>query len=316
MSWLEQAADLPVAFAVVREDPRLDLEVLDHLGGRPRVVMIASGGETALSLARRPLGSLLLVDANAAQLELVRCKWRLAEGDREVALGLLGHRPAERTGTFTDWGLRDGRLGPFEEVCGWGLDYLGRYESVFRDLQRHGDFERSFRLENLARLFGAGATQNPRRTFASHFARRCQIARERPDAKVNPFLAHMLEGQFPQGIFWDWLAPESWATPLVQPEFRHGEMHKILRTLPDASADYVHLSNILDWLDPEQAREVLQETVRVLAPEGVVLIRQLNSSLEIPSLRVPLQWDHPRGQELVEKDRSFFYPEIHWGCKR
>ena len=125
----------------------------------------------------------------------------------------------------------------------------------------------------------------------------------------------MLEGQFPVGTSWDWLTPENWNSSLVQPRFHHGEMHQLLRSLPDASADYVHLSNILDWLDPEQARAVLQEAARVLTSGGVTLIRQLNSSLEIPSLEVPLQWDHRRGRELVEKDRSFFYPEIHWGSK-
>lgn len=315
MSWLDRAAAWPVAFAVVREDPRLDLEVLNHLGGQPRIVMIASGGETALCLARRSPASLLVVDANTAQLELVRLKWRLSGGDREVALGLLGHRPAERVRTFDEWGLRDGRLGNFADVCTLGLDHIGRYEALFREHQSHPDFEESFSLQNLVRLFGPGATQNPRRSFAQHFADRCQIAQSRPNGAANPFLGHMLEGRFPDGTTWDWLDPEGWNRPLVQPEFRHGEMHQILRTLPDASADYVHLSNILDWLEPEQARALLQEAARVLTPGGVTLIRQLNSSLDIPSLEVSLQWDRQRGQGLVEKDRSFFYPEIHWGYR-
>jgi S-adenosylmethionine-diacylglycerol 3-amino-3-carboxypropyl transferase len=315
MSWLQEAAALPVAFAVVREDPRIDLEVLDHLGGRPRVLMIASGGETALCLARRPLADLLLVDANPAQLELVRLKWKLAQMDRRVALGLLGYSPMDRSSTFEGWGLRDGRLGPFGAVCEWGLDFLGRYEAVFRDHQSHGEFERSFRLETLVQLFGEGATQNPRRSFASHFAERCQLARSRADAASNPFLNHMLLGILPEQVTWDWLAPETWAEPLSEPEFRCGEMLEVLRTLPDASRDYIHLSNILDWLTPEQASQLLNEAWRVLSRKGVVLIRQLNSSLEIPALSSPILWDQERGRSLVERDRSFFYPDIHWGTK-
>jgi S-adenosylmethionine-diacylglycerol 3-amino-3-carboxypropyl transferase len=311
--WVEQAAGLPVAFAVVREDPRLDLEVLDHLGERPRVVMIASGGETALCLARRPLASLTLVDLNPAQLELVRLKWQLAAGPRERALQLLGHGLADRRDCFRAWGLEDGRLGPFEQICAWGLDYLGRYEAVFRDLQSHGDFQRSFALENLVRLFGEGATQNPRRSFASHFEQRCQQAAARPEAGHNPFLSQVLHGCFPPQVAWDWLAPETWGQPLLEPVYRHGEMHELLRRLPDGSADFVHLSNILDWLSPEQASAVLSQAARVLAPGGVVLLRQLNSSLDIVQLPAPLSWNVERGRRLAECDRSFFYAKIHWG---
>jgi len=309
VNWVEAAARLPIAFAVVREDPRLDLEVLEHLGGRPDVVMIASGGETALCLAARPLNSLLLVDANAAQLELVRQKWRLAQGDREVALLALGHRPGDRRPHLK--GLEDGRLGPFGLLCEHGLDYAGRYEAVFRDLQGHRDFQRSFSLSHLVALFGEGATRNPRQSFADHFSQRTLLAQQRPDAVDNPFLNQVLYGHFGPSPGWDWLTP--WNPPRLQPTYRHAEMGATLRQLPDESADFIHLSNILDWLSPQEATVVLKETARVLRPAGVTLIRQLNSSLDIPALSSPLVWDRERGRQLALRDRSYFYPEIHWG---
>ena len=311
MTWVEAAARLPVAFAVVREDPRLDLEVLKHLGGRPDVVMIASGGETALCLAARPLASLLLVDANPAQLELVRQKWRLAQGDRDVALMALGHRPGDRRLYLK--GLEDGRLGPFELLCQRGLDFAGRYEAVFRNFQSHGDFHRSFSLANLVALFGKGATQNPRQPFADHFQERTREAQQRPDALENPFLQQVLHGHFGHSPGWDWLTP--WNPPRLEPTYRHGEMGVVLRGLPDASADFIHLSNILDWLSPEAASEVLRETARVLRPGGLTLVRQLNSSLDIPALSCPLVWDRERGHRLARQDRSYFYPQVHWGRK-
>ncbi|MFN8610950.1 MAG: DUF3419 family protein [Vulcanimicrobiota bacterium] len=314
--WVEQAAGLPVAFAVVREDPRLDLEVLNQLGPRPRVIMIASGGDTALRLARQPLGSLTLVDLNPAQLELVRLKWLVAREPRSQALTLLGHAAGERSAHLSNWGLRDGRLGPFQFLCELGLDYCGRYEAVFRDFQRHRDFQRSFALTTLVRLFGQAATRNPRRSFASHFEERSRLAGQRADAHLNPFLSQVVGGRFPQGVVWDWLSAEHWHLPLCEPNYRHGEMHEVLRTLPDDSADYVHLSNILDWLDPEQATAVLSQAARVLAPGGVVLLRQLNSSLNIPDLAAPLDWDGQRGADLLERDRSYFYSQVHWGWAR
>jgi predicted SAM-dependent methyltransferase len=43
-----------------------------------------------------------------------------------------------------------------------------------------------------------------------------------------------------------------------------------------ADVDFVHLSNILDWLTPEEAIETLSAAYRSLRRGGLVLIRQLN----------------------------------------
>src|SRR5688572_5670546 len=76
--WAQEAARWPLAFAQVREDPRLDLVVLRRLRAPADVIMIASGGDTAVCLGREPLRSLTLVDANPAQLALSRLKMHLA----------------------------------------------------------------------------------------------------------------------------------------------------------------------------------------------------------------------------------------------
>src|SRR4051812_11856368 len=90
--WLRKAARWPVAFAQVREDPRLDLAVLRTVRMRPDVVMIASGGDTAACLAREPLKSLTLVDTNPAQLALCCLKLHLANAlPPSRNLELLGH---------------------------------------------------------------------------------------------------------------------------------------------------------------------------------------------------------------------------------
>ena len=52
-AWALEAAKLPLAFAQVREDPRLDVELAETLPAGAVVVMIASGGETLVQLARR-----------------------------------------------------------------------------------------------------------------------------------------------------------------------------------------------------------------------------------------------------------------------
>jgi S-adenosylmethionine-diacylglycerol 3-amino-3-carboxypropyl transferase len=75
--------------------------------------------------------------------------------------------------------------------------------------------------------------------------------------------------------------------------------------------DFIHLSNILDWLSPDAARATLAAAHRALKLGGFVLIRQLNSSLNIPALFPSLTWHHDEGRRLQLADRSFFYPQIH-----
>jgi S-adenosylmethionine-diacylglycerol 3-amino-3-carboxypropyl transferase len=332
--WVRAAAALPVAFAQVREDPRIDLEVCSSLGKAAHVVMIASGGDTAVCLGKLPI-RLTLVDMNPAQLALTRCKWQLARGNLDHALQWLGHSPVDRMEMVRQMldrlELNEDALGPLGLVSELGADYVGRYERVFAALRAQLDpdeverflrgdpnqlpleeaFDEVMSLDNLVALFGAQATQNPVRSFASHFAARTRLAAAR--FLDSPFLWQVLAGRFPPGVSWEWLHPKHWGAALVTPDFVQGRMFEILERMPACSAELVHLSNILDWLTPEEATGLLRATHRVLKPEGLTLIRQLNSSLNIAGLPGDLEWlDH----DFERRDRSFFYPRLHLGRKR
>lgn len=348
-SWALEAARLPLAFAQVREDPRLDLEVLRSVRTPADVVMIASGGETAVCLAREPLGSLTLVDMNPAQLALCRLKLHLAAtSSPERNLALLGHREmsaVERQRELSQrcnlLGLPDDAFGPVAEVAGEGPDHVGRYEVLFSHLR--GEFparerelgdalrspqlgagtlpllertiadalERVMALPNLVALFGADATQNARQPFHRHFAERVCLGMEGHPPATNPFLWQMLAGRFPPGATYDWL--ESDAPSRVKPRYFQGRMDAVLASMPQGSADMIHLSNILDWLTESQATACLRHAARVLRPGGKVIVRQLNSTLRIPELPSGLQWDAAMGAALHARDRSFFYHAIHIG---
>src|SRR4051794_23840762 len=94
-SWVADAAKLPIAFAQVREDPRIDKFIVERAGEGARVCMIASGGCTAAVLAALPnVGVIHIVDPNPAQLGLTRLKLRLLETrEPDDRLALLGHAP-------------------------------------------------------------------------------------------------------------------------------------------------------------------------------------------------------------------------------
>ncbi|HEY7423431.1 MAG TPA: DUF3419 family protein [Gemmataceae bacterium] len=358
-AWVAEAARLPIAFAQVREDPLLDLWVVERIEqAAARVLLIASGGCTAAALAGSSwVAYLHLVDPNPAQIALTRWKLALletAELDRRVAV--LGHAPmsaAERAAELAE-GLRalelpTDVLGPAELVAELGPDHAGRYERVFAQLRmelspvaaeleallclrdpaeqaRRADpgtvlgrsldeaFDRAMALPNLVRLFGEGATRNRREPFARHFARRTRHALATLLAADNPYLWQMLHGRFPDGVRYPWL---SMPRPRRMPEvaWSTGVMAEALAQMPGAF-DFVHLSNILDWLPPEEARVTLALAAAALRPGGWVLVRQLNSTVDIRASGDSFTWLLEPAAALHARDRSFFYHALHLGRKR
>src|SRR5258708_4572401 len=143
VSWLDQAAAMPVAFALVREDPLLDRDVVAQAGPDARVLMIASGGCTAALLATLPtVAQLHLVDPNPAQLALARLKLHLLTAATDARQALLGHAslPADerrrRLGeALSSLGLAADVFGPPDLVAELGPDHAGRYELLFAQLR-------------------------------------------------------------------------------------------------------------------------------------------------------------------------------------
>jgi S-adenosylmethionine-diacylglycerol 3-amino-3-carboxypropyl transferase len=356
--WVAEAAALPVTFAQVREDPRIDRFVVGRAGPDARVCMVASGGCTAAVLATLPnVAAVHIVDPNPAQLALSRLKLRLLQNpDLGYRLALFGHAPMSGrlrqmkvTEELALLGLPADALGPPDAPRRFAPDFTGRYERCFAALQSELDPQRdaleealalrdpaeqarrvapgtplgdlldaaldaAMALPNLVALFGEGATRNPAEPFSRHFARRVRHCLATLPAADNPFLWQMLAGRYPEGHPADWFALPP---PARMPEviWSRGFMIDALRDNPGAF-DVVHLSNILDWLSPEEATATLESAARALRPGGQVVIRQLNSTLDIPASGPMFDWDEPAASELHAGDRSFFYRALHLGRKR
>ena len=270
-------------------------------------------------------------------------------------MALLGHaemdspeRRGSLEGILSGLGLSRAVFGPMDEVAQLGPDHSGRYEILFAELRREllphvetiarilqthdpsevrllagsgsvlgevldGALAHVMSDANLVCLFGHEAMQNPRQPFHRHFAQRLRHAFATLPAAGSPFLWQLLKGRFAPATCYDWL--DGNGAPIGIPEFCHGRMHRVLAGMDAESVDMVHLSNILDWLSAEEAIECLGNAARVLRSGGCVIVRQLNSTLDIPSLPCGLQWDAEWGRELHGQDRSFFYVAIHIGRK-
>jgi S-adenosylmethionine-diacylglycerol 3-amino-3-carboxypropyl transferase len=244
------------------------------------------------------------------------------------------------------------QLGEPDILGNLGPDYCGRYEQLFCALQneiaanpslaaglsellslgsaqlqrkwlshRSGwwqeltlVFHSIFSLPILMTLFGEGATQNRRQAFAQHFLNQFRFILERQSVHANPFVWQMLRGQHPKNQIPHWLNLPSGPLSTTC----HEVQATMLEAMQSAAAsntqyDMVHLSNVLDWLDPAQARATLHAAWQCTRPGGWVLIRQLNSMLNIRTLgeSIGWQWDTHMSEKFAQTDRSFFYRALH-----
>ena len=265
-------------------------------------------------------------------------------------MALLGHLPMPPEQRQQRWSeifltlnLPADVLGPTALIANHGPDHAGRYEAAFTELRRllepnareitafltatdaviasaiiapdtetgralDAAFTAVLRLENLVALFGEAATQNPRQPFHQHFLQQLRDITLRLPPAENPWLWQLLAGKYPASTPVDWLLDRS--SLLRLPEYRLGSMLQALENCEPATIDFIQLSNILDWLSPEDATATLAAAHHALKPGGFALIRQLNSSLQIPALSTELHWHSAHGDRLQRMDRSFFYPTV------
>jgi S-adenosylmethionine-diacylglycerol 3-amino-3-carboxypropyl transferase len=271
-------------------------------------------------------------------------------------LALLGHAPmpsAERSlrlaAELESLDLPMQALGPMELIASVGPDHAGRYEALFSKLRealgqaaeeiatllqlkdpaeqsRRADpitplgraldaaFDSAMALPNLVALFGEGATRNRCEPFSKHFARRTRHVLGSLPAADNPYLWQMLLGHFPRHVIYPWLAAPA---PARMPEvfWSVGDMTQALQGRREVF-DFIHLSNILDWLAPEEARSILDLAWSALRPGGWTLIRQLNSILDVQAAGGRFGWQNSSSDALHRCDRSFFYRRLHLGRKQ
>ena len=274
--------------------------------------------------------------------------------DKDDRLALLGHlamspdsREAKLQMTLDSIGVASEGIGPASVWADEGPDHAGRYERVFAQLRKelvsfkgelerllslsdpaeqarrvdvtghlsqvlNDAFERTMTLPILVHLFGEAATRNRVEPFSRHFAHRTRQALATLPASNNPYLWQVLAGRYPALIEAPWIR-ERPPGSLPEITWNNTVMDEALAREPGAY-DFIHLSNILDWLSPEEARSTLDLTHAALRRGGRTLIRQLNSTLDIEDLNRHFIWEP--SQTLHYKDRSYFYRRLYLGRKR
>lgn len=356
--YAKQASSYPIAFSVVREDSSQDLEVIRRYFSEESVsmLMVASGGDTAALLSTQAnLNDLTIVDPNLAQLELTKLKIGFLGLPDHTILELLGYsdmNPMKRKeillGLMQALDIEKNRFGDIERMSLYGLDHIGRYESVFQELRRELEpyrnaiekifnftdlqeqaaftapdtpfgqaldnaFDKVMSQDNLAALFGEKATANPVQEFSRHFTERLRSYLSEHLASGSPWMTHLLLGYFRNETF-PWI---STPTRCILPDIHYlnKSMEAVLAECGGERYHVIHLSNILDWLSLAEAEKTLRLAFEALKPGGTIIIRQLNSSLDIPTAGKDFLWDLKLSNEFLRKDRSFFYRGFYLGFK-
>lgn len=319
----------PLQFAVVREDPRVELAVVDELGPC-RVLLVASGGCTALALrALRPELDVTLIEPNAAQAAHVQRK-----------LDALAAAAADPAGP--DWrrqfnvGCTDpqglGECGNFERLFGVFRAVLDAFVvpqaerarrlaeagASWDDVCSHAywpaAFELAFADALLRTMFGPDAVQHaPAGSYPGYFRRRIEAGLAAADRAVNPWLHHVLLGCYRDD-------PAAWPPFLQRPPLDLRRFEVVATTFAAAPSfapyDLVQLSNVLDWMDDASCRALAARLAAELRPGAAVLWRQLNDPRPLQELFLPaFAFDAARDARLTTLERSLFYDRVHLGVR-
>lgn len=317
--------DNPIQFAVVREDPLIEKELVE-LHKPSHALLVGGGGCTAYTLATLfPELKLTLVDPNPAQLQLIERKAQ--------ALQRLGMDPGiVNIGSENPQGLN--ACGNFETLfrClrdfwralilrGEELEHMfdseKRLTAAIETLTTHRYWPVSFDLffsdEMLTTMFGKSAIQNATPgSFPDYFRTMIEKGLRRPGALENPFLHHAMLGHYLE------TKREAWPLYLQRPprDFSAEMINSAIQDVPSFTHyDLVNLSNVLDWSSTADVKKLADRLDAELPSGAVVMWRQLNNHVPHEEHFKKLCFDAKLSAALLERSRSLFHTAIKVGIK-
>jgi S-adenosylmethionine-diacylglycerol 3-amino-3-carboxypropyl transferase len=305
-----------VKFAVVREDPELELALVDRVRAKS-VLLVASGGCAALTLlSRHPELDVSAFDINPRQLEHVLAKLEAAQKGDLRALNVEDLDPA---------GLN--QLGAFEGLFRILRATIAELVTTERELASFFEIETEHRRSLLERwkrspywpaafattfndqllfaMFGPEATQHAEPgSYPAYFQRVFERGLAHKDAAHNPFLQHVFLGAYARPD-----APRYITHPPSRgPALIRGSLSDVEDL---ARFDVYSLSNVFDWSDDRRIGEWADALARSARMGSAILIRQLNNQRDLSRFFAPaFEIDRTFSAELLARDRSLFYEKI------
>ena len=313
----------PIQFAVVREDPQIEMNIIREFGF-DRATLIGSGGCTAFCLkALTPEIKITLIEPNASQIELINKKIDVLRTVKKSDLrGKFG------VGAAADDSLIE--CGNFESLFRQLRLFINEFildaaeieqaltnksAEMWAEVFAHPYWATAFNLffsnAILTAMFTRAAIQHaPANSYPKYFQNVLEKGLLREDAPQNYFLHHILLGKY---------LPDEDALPFylqnVPQNFEIDFFHGFAQNYDGYSGrQLVHFSNIFDWCDEKQVAAIAHSAAENLGAGSVVVFRQLNNKKNFR----PLFGENFRWLEtgaMLEKDRSLFYEKLEIGEK-
>jgi S-adenosylmethionine-diacylglycerol 3-amino-3-carboxypropyl transferase len=353
-----------LAFSQVREDPFIELTVIKRLLSSRnqtseetlKILIIASGGCTALSLLTIPQVEIEAVDLNPAQLHLVELRrqallYLFLDEQLQLIGADISTPQTERLRLYTKlrshlqeatkayWDKR-------QEEIAFGVNRVGRFEQLFRELAvkiadvglnplespsdsvRHPEwqsiFENIFESNKLAKTFGEAAVNySMDRSFGEHFADVFAKALQR-FPQNNYFLTQVWNDRYSTGVEGVpiYLQPQA-QTAIRSLDTNRLRLHQgaFAEKMPELAEvgkfDLIQFSNISDWMPLPDLHKMLKTAVACLKPGGAIIGRRLNGDHNLAAIMDEhLPVDRELSDKLQQTDRSFFYREVVVGFQQ
>ncbi|MGH7547784.1 MAG: DUF3419 family protein [Gemmatimonadales bacterium] len=344
-------------FAQVHEDPCLEIEALAPAAG-DRIVVVSSGGCTALSLLAAHAGQVIAVDLNTTQNHLIELKrvavlrlggplavgflggacgapaFRLATYDglrRDLSSAARAHWDAHR-GDLARGVLHTGASERFLTLIARAIKVCIHPERRIRRLltcrtlaEQRAFYDREWNSWRWRALFAVllnrwafnrshdpsffRHVENP--SFSRHFFQMAAHALTEVPVADNYFLHIALTGAYPAiagGALPPYLTAHGAATVAAAADrltLVDGGYTEYLRTQPDDSVTGFVMSNICEWLPPEEVERLFAEVARTAVPGAPVCFRNFVGWTDVPARwRDVIVEDRERGEEMSRRDRS------------
>jgi S-adenosylmethionine-diacylglycerol 3-amino-3-carboxypropyl transferase len=310
-----------VQFSVVREDPMIEQLIVERFTVG-KCLLVASGGCTALSLsAMCPNLNIDVFDVNLDQIELLSEKSKALQSSSLKSMFDIGKSNSlglNQSGNFEKLfrGLREFIWDFVAPAEFWEACFNGENKNlneVFSNKFWKIAFELFFHDSLLNGMFGPDATQYAQPgSYPDYFRNVIENGLKSRDCPSNYFLHHILIGYYKDEK--DSLPPYLQGPSVgFEGEYFTGTLDNV----PNLK-DYqlIQLSNLFDWMSPEDSQKIWDDLGNRMAPGSMVLVRQLNNKRDLSVFAGnKFKYDEKFGNELLEIDRSMFYEKIFVATK-
>ena len=311
-----------ILFSQVREDYVIEESILSNITN-PDVLLVGSGGCTALSILDDNINHIDIVDSNIDQINLIKMKILIIKNSKEknIILDIFEGKFSidQYNRLFMDANLSQ----DLKEFCKEnqnefynGINQSGAFEKLFKKLvESDFDFKKLFNREYLIGIFGEDScAHSVNKEFYDHFMGVMENYKRLSTPDNNYFYHQILFNKYNTECVPKYLTDEGILNVNAYSdkiEFYTNNFLTFLKNSPKNKFDMIQTSNLTDWISDDERNEFIKECWKCVKPSGYVVMRRLNGDYKLTELTKK----HFKQSSVEYVDTSYFYAELFIGSK-